>query len=86
MAVETRDQPSPFQSGFAAFSAQIAGRRLRPCQVEAANAIIASTEGGLGETFVVMMARQMGKKDRMSILTSTLATSARWQQQPTPQP
>jgi hypothetical protein len=53
----------PFGGGFEAFGAEIVGRRLRPYQLAAAHAILTSIRRGDGETFVVMMARQMGKNE-----------------------
>ncbi len=76
MTVETRDGQSTLRSGFAAFSTQIAGRPLRAYQLEAANAILASIEGGMGETFVVMMARQMGKNELSAQLEAWLLDQA----------
>ena len=76
MTVETRDRQSGLRSGFIAFSTQIAGRPLRPYQLEAANAILASIEGGMGETFVVMMARQMGKNELSAQLEAWLLDQA----------
>lgn len=49
MTVETRDGQSTLRGGFTAFSTQIAGRPLRAYQLEAANAILASIEGGMGK-------------------------------------
>jgi hypothetical protein len=45
------------------FSAALAGRELRPYQVEAARAIVRSVMKRQGRTFTVMMARQMGKNE-----------------------
>ena len=74
--VEASVWPSTLRTGFAAFSAQIAGRPLRPYQVEAANAILGSIEGGMGDTFVVMMARQMGKNELSAQLEAWLLDRA----------
>lgn len=76
VSVETRDRPSSLRSGFTAFSPQIAGRPLRAYHLEAANAILASIEGGMGETFVVMMARQMGKNELSAQLKAWLLDQA----------
>lgn len=53
----------PFAGGFEAFGPEVVGRPLRPYQLAAARAILDSVRRGDGETFVVMMARQMGKNE-----------------------
>ena len=76
VTVETRDRQSSLRSGFTAFSTQIAGRPLHAYQLEAANAILASIEGEMGETFVVMVARQMGKNELSAQLEAWLLDQA----------
>lgn len=76
MAVKAREPRSPFRSGFPAFSAQIAGCPLRPYQLEAAKAILTSIRERMGETFVVMMARQMGRNELSAQLEAWLLDQA----------
>ena len=54
---------TPYTGEFEMFGAEVVGRALRPYQLAAAQAILGSVARGSGETFVVMMARQMGKNE-----------------------
>lgn len=76
VTVETRDRPSALRSGFTTFSPQFAGRPLRAYHLEAATAILARTEGAMGKTFVVIMARQMGKNELSAQLEAWLLDQA----------
>jgi hypothetical protein len=61
----------------ATFAAQVLGKPLYPYQLEVAEAILASLQGGHGRIFTVMMARQAGKNQLSAVLEAyLLATSA----------
>lgn len=73
--VDTDDDAPPFMpftGGFEAFGAEVVGRPLRTYQLAAARAILGSVARGEGETFVVMMARQMGKNELSAQLEAWL--------------
>lgn len=73
-AAEDGGEPphAPFAGDFGAFSEEIVGRPLRPYQMAAAKAILDGVTRGTGETFVVMMARQMGKNELSAQLEAWL--------------
>ena len=56
------------------FSERVIGRPLRPYQLEAARAIVASVLGRQGRTFTVMMARQAGKNELSAHIEAFLLT------------
>ena len=62
----------PFVGDFEAFGAEVVGRPLRAYQLAAARAILTSVAHAAGETFVVMMARQMGKNELSAQLEAWL--------------
>lgn len=61
----------------AEFAAQVLGKPLYPYQLEAAEAILESIEGGHGRIISVMMARQSGKNQLSAVIEAyLLATHA----------
>ena len=56
----------------AAFARRVVGKPLYPYQVEVAEAIIASIEGGHGQIITVMMARQAGKNQLSAMVEAYL--------------
>lgn len=68
--------PTPPPLSFENFSRDIARRPLRPYQLSAAHAILDSVHNNRGETFVVMMARQMGKNELSAQLQAYLLSGA----------
>ena len=73
--VEEGDEAPPFEpfvGGFEAFGTEVVGKPLRAYQLAAARAILTSISQGAGETFVVMMARQMGKNELSAQLEAWL--------------
>lgn len=67
------EQPVSFEN----FSIDFARRPLRPYQLAPARAILESVQQNRGDTFVVMMARQMGKNELSAQLEAYLLSNAR---------
>ncbi len=65
------------EAGIEWFSRSVLGRPLRPYQLAAARAIVASVFGQQGLTFTVMMARQMGKNELSAHLECFLLNAFR---------
>lgn len=73
----THDNGDPLLADFVGFCERL-GTRLRPYQVEPAQAILRSVLGGLGLTFTVMFARQMGKNELSAHLEAYLMARGMW--------
>jgi hypothetical protein len=58
--------------GIGWFATTVLGRQLYPYQEQVGEAIIDSVLRGLGHTFTVMFARQMGKNETSAIIESYL--------------
>lgn len=68
--------PAQQAVSFENFSLDIARRPLRPYQLAPAQAILQSVHENRGDTFVVMMARQMGKNELSAQLEAYLLSAA----------